>query len=44
MGDITKMDAVLKTNVHEFHMFLAHSFDQQKMEANLRKKGNVTQL
>ncbi len=40
------MDAVLEVNVWEFHTFLAHKLDKQKLEANLRKgnKGKVTEL
>ena len=41
--DILKIDRVLETKVHEFHTFLAHKLDRQKMEAQLRKP-NVTQL
>ena len=42
-NDILKIDRVLETKVHEFHIFLAHKLDRQKMEAQLRKP-NVTQL
>ena len=42
-SDILKIDKVLATKVHEFHTFLAHKLDRQKMEAQLRKP-NVTQL
>jgi hypothetical protein len=42
-NDILKIDKVLATKVHEFHTFLAHKLDRQKMEAQLRKP-NVTQL
>jgi hypothetical protein len=43
-NDILKIDRVLETKVHEFHTFLAHKLDRQKMEAILRKGNNVTQL
>ena len=42
-NDILKIDKVLATKVHEFHTFLAHKLDRQKMEAQLRKP-NVRQL
>ena len=42
-NDILKIDKVLATKVHEFHTFLAHKLDRQKIEEQLRKP-NVTQL
>jgi|TARA_R110000803_G_scaffold97038_3_gene165182 hypothetical protein len=39
-----RIDAVLEKSVHEMHIFLAHRLDKQKLEARLRKKGNVTEL
>jgi hypothetical protein len=37
---------VLKLNVHEMHIFLAHKIDKQNLEAQIRKSkvGNVTEL
>ena len=43
-GDIFKMDKLEEMNVHRFHVALAHKLDKRKMEASLRKGGNVTQL
>jgi len=31
-------------NVNEFHLFLAHDIDLQKMKAKLRQGKNTTQL
>tara|TARA_R110000744_G_scaffold123404_3_gene228605 strand:- start:463 stop:723 length:261 start_codon:yes stop_codon:yes gene_type:complete len=43
-GDILKIDKVTEIGVMEFHTFLAHKLDKQKMEAILRKGSNTTQL
>jgi hypothetical protein len=37
-GNILKFDKVLKLNVHEVHVFLAHKMDLQKLKAKLRQK------
>ena len=39
-----KMDEVLNKRMHEVHLFLAHKIDKQKLESNLRKGTNVTEL
>tara|TARA_R110000744_G_scaffold263335_4_gene377724 strand:- start:857 stop:1006 length:150 start_codon:yes stop_codon:yes gene_type:complete len=43
-GDIFKIEQLEEMNVHRFHIALAHKLDKRKMEAALRKGGNVTQL
>jgi hypothetical protein len=43
-GDILKINKVTEIGVMEFHTFLAHKLDKQKMEAILRKGSNTTQL
>ena len=40
-NDILKIDLVLDKPVREFHTFLEHKLDKDKLEANLRKGGNV---
>lgn len=36
-GDILKMSKVLNKNVHEFHLFVAHKIDKQKLKERLMK-------
>lgn len=46
-NDINKIEKVLKKNVHEVHIFLAHKIDKQKLKAQIMRNGNnanVTQL
>jgi hypothetical protein len=37
-GDILKMAKVFKKNVHEFHLFVAHKIDKQKLKERLMKR------
>jgi hypothetical protein len=36
-GNILKFDKILKMNIHEVHIFLAHKNDLSKLKASLRK-------
>lgn len=36
-GNILKIDKVLDKNIHEFHLFLAHKIDKQKLKERLMK-------
>tara|TARA_R110000764_G_scaffold79893_3_gene158833 strand:+ start:988 stop:1131 length:144 start_codon:yes stop_codon:yes gene_type:complete len=40
-SNILNIDLVLAKPVREFHTFLEHKLDKDKLEANLRKGGNV---
>jgi hypothetical protein len=41
-GKIWKLDKVLKTNIHEFHLFLAHKIDAQKLKHKIMNKNSNT--
>lgn len=45
-GKIWKYKEVLKMNIHETHLYLAHKIEKQKLKANIMKNTNknVTQL
>lgn len=43
-GKPWRYDFVMELPVHEFHVYMAHEMDLQKMKARLRKGDNVTQL
>ena len=38
LGDILKVDKVMRLGVHEIHAFLSHRIDKQKLVASIRKK------
>ncbi len=42
--NILKMNKVLKINVHEAHVFLAHKIDRKKYKGKIRKPGTTTEL
>lgn len=43
-GKIWKLDFVINTNVHEFHLWLAEDIDKEKLKVNLRKGANTHTL